>query len=412
MEAGFNRYRIAMKDIVKFIDVSSEFHAALVPNGISDGCELFFGAIDFVKEANTCSFDETLETSVVTHQKSAGHCKCVIWDLDNTLWDGILVEDGIQALHLKPQIKETLDILDRHGILISAASKNEFEIAIAALRHFGIAKYFIFPQISWNPKSDAIRRIANFLSIGMNSILFVDDSPFERAQVLSAYPEVMTLDATQYHTLANRPECRLPITKESESRRAFYQDQEIRNSAAADLSGDPIEFLRISGIRLTIRPMTSANLNRVQELTQRANQLNFSGNIFTRDQLSDLLLNHNFDAYAIDCNDCYGAYGTIGFCAILRSENLMTDLIFSCRVRGKQVEHAFLTHILRSYRKRMRGDFFANYRMTERNACLGAVFAAIGFEAVDSHTNITMMVFRSNRTIPANTIVSIDAELS
>ena len=97
--------------------------------------------------------------------------KCVVWDLDNTLWDGILVEDGPAKLRLKPGITEIVQELDRHGVLHSIASKNNAEEALQALKQFHLADYFLCPQISWQPKSQGIQEIARQLNIGSNSLL-------------------------------------------------------------------------------------------------------------------------------------------------------------------------------------------------------------------------------------------------
>ena len=149
----------------------------LTPNEIGDNCTLYFGAIDLVSDRILENEGKPVAATFANEAKPR-LCKCVAWDLDNTLWNGILVEDGADKLQLKPGVINLLKTLDERGILISAVSKNNPEDALAVLRSFGIVDFFLYPQISWNPKSQGIQRLASSLNIGIDSLLFVDDSQF------------------------------------------------------------------------------------------------------------------------------------------------------------------------------------------------------------------------------------------
>lgn len=110
--------------------------------------------------------------------------KCVVWDLDNTLWTGVLLEDT--RVSLRPEVPGILRALDERGILHSIASRNDRAIAMEKLREFGLGEYFLWPQINWNPKSDSIRAIADNLRLGLDTFAFIDDQPFELAEVAFA----------------------------------------------------------------------------------------------------------------------------------------------------------------------------------------------------------------------------------
>ena len=144
---GFHRVRVPMDEISKVLDVRAPFSIDLIPNDVEDGTALYFGLMEFVQEVHQAA-DKTRKI------------KCVVWDLDNTLWSGILVEDGPDKLDLKPDLVQTLRALDDRGILHSIASKNNPEEAIKVLKRSQIDEYFLCPQISWQPKSAAIRAIA------------------------------------------------------------------------------------------------------------------------------------------------------------------------------------------------------------------------------------------------------------
>ncbi|MGA7415814.1 MAG: HAD-IIIC family phosphatase, partial [Bryobacteraceae bacterium] len=403
MEPGFSRHRVSVAEIERTVDLSSHFDVELTPNEISDGATLYFGVMDFV-------FDRAFAPAPLPSNKASGApvCKCVVWDLDNTLWDGILIEDGPEKIRLKEGIVEILQQLDERGILISAASKNNLDDGLSALKRLGIAEYFLFPQISWAPKSESIQRIAANLNIGIDSLLFVDDSRFEREEVKSACPNVMVLDAAEYRNILARPDCTLPATEESRKRRLFYREQERRIDAQKDFPGEYATFLRNCNLHLTIRSLNEENIQRVHELTQRTNQMNFSGNRYSRDKLQQFLRASDIDAYVLDCEDRFGSYGTIGFCLMNRSEARMTDLMFSCRIQGKRVEHAFLSYLIRKYRYAGVPTLFANYRKTERNAGPGKVFEDLGFRVLGEVSGLTDLVFAGAVSLPDDGIVSID----
>jgi FkbH-like protein len=397
LRPGFQRIRVPIDEITRFLDVGKPFNIDLIPNdveGVEDVTTLYFGLIEFVQEVGQVA-DKTKKI------------KCVVWDLDNTLWDGILVEDGPGKLKLKPEVADVIRALDARGILHSIASKNNPNEAIQVLKRFQIDEYFLCPQISWRPKSESIQTIAQRLNIGMDSLLFVDDSQFELEQVKAVCPEVRILDAAQYRTLPEMKECHGTVTAESKERRKMYQVEAERQDLAEGFGDDYMAFLRHCQIQLSIRPMTQENLNRVHELTQRTNQMNFSGNRYDRDVLRRILETPYLDTYVLSCEDRFGSYGVVGFCIVDNREPRMTDLMFSCRIQSKRVEHAFLAHIVRSYLSKLEKDFSANYRKTPRNAPSGRVFADLGMDEIGASDGVTLLVFRRNKEVPDDGVIKI-----
>jgi len=391
---GFHRIRVPMNEITRVFDVRQPFNIELLPNGVDNVTTLYFGLMEFVQEVEQVA-------------EKAKKIKCVVWDLDNTLWDGILVEDGPRKLTLKPEIADVIRMLDDRGILHSVASKNNHDEAIAVLKQFQIDAYFLCPQISWQPKGEGVREIARRLNIGIDSLLFVDDSPFELEQVKAVCPDVRVLSAEQYQMLPAMKECQVPVTAESRERRKMYQVEAERQELAEGFGNDYMAFLRHCQIQLSIRPLTQENLDRVHELTQRTNQMNFSGNRYDRDVLETILATPYMDTYVLSCEDRFGSYGVIGFSIVDSREPRVTDLMFSCRIQSKRVEHAFLSHILQKYIARSGNDFFANYRKTSRNAPSGKVFADLGMEEVSVSDGVTSLVFRRNREVPDDGVIRI-----
>jgi len=396
---GFRRVRVAMQEITRVLDVRNPFTIELIPNEVDDGTALYFGLMDFVREV------EAERTAEKTKK-----IKCVVWDLDNTLWDGILVEDGRDRVRLKPGIVEIIQTLDARGILHSIASKNNHEEAVSVLKHFGIDEYFLCPQISWQPKSESVREIARQLNIGLDSLLFVDDSPFELEQVKAVCPEVRVRNARQYRDLAEMDECQVRVTAESKERRRMYQIEAERQDAAEGFGNDYLAFLRDCQIQLWIRPMSEENINRVHELTQRTNQMNFSGNRYDRNVLREILKTAHLDTYVLSCEDRFGSYGIVGFGIVDSREPRLTDLMFSCRIQSKRVEHAFLGHLIKEYMKQTGKDFWASCRKTARNAPSAKVFADLGMEETGIADGVTSYVFRTNGQAPDDGVIQIVAE--
>jgi FkbH-like protein len=391
---GFSRIRIPVNDITKLIHLHAPFEIELVPNDVENLTTLYFGVMDFVRE-------------LAEKPSKCTTVKCVVWDLDNTLWSGVLVEDGIGKIELKAGIIDVIRAFDERGILQSVSSKNDYDHAMQALKRFRIDDYFLYPQISWQPKSTGVGAIAKHLNISTDSILFIDDSQFERDQVTAVHPLLRAVDALDYRELLQMDECRGAVTAESKLRRTLYQTEAAREDAIEGFGSDYIAFLRDAKINVSILPMTEDNFERVHELTQRTNQMNFSGNRYNRDVLRSIAANPLLETYVLRCEDRFGSYGIIGFCIIDSREPLMTDLMFSCRVQSKRVEHAFLSHILRKYISRPTDSLFITCRKTSRNAASIKVFTDFDMEEVETVDGVTLMVFRGNKEIPDDGVITV-----
>lgn len=401
---GFTRVRVPFGQIAQFLDFGIAFNIELTPNEDENETVLYFGTMDFVRELSLPAVAKSDQL-----QADKKKVKCIVWDLDNTVWDGILVEDGLEKLKLKREMTNILEALDQRGILHSVASKNNRDEAMAALKRFGIDQYFLCPQISWSLKSRAIQQIAKQLNISIDSLMFVDDSEFELQEVLAVHPEVRTLNATKYLEIPGMEACQVPVTAESRERRRMYQVESQRQDVAESFGQDYLAFLRYCDIRLILYPLMSESLERVHELTQRTNQMNFSGKRYERNVLKQLLSNPHLDTYVLDVEDRFGSYGIVGFSIVDRRVPLMTDLMFSCRVQAKRVEHAFLAYILQKYISKTDKDFYANYRKTSRNAPSGRVFADMGMTEVEVRDGVSLLVFARDKAVPDDAVIRITA---
>ena len=324
-----------------------------------------------------CDF---VQGGFVEKDAPAEKVKCLVWDLDNTLWNGILIEtEDNESLELKAGVLETIKKLDERGIIQSIASKNDFAPAMEQLEKLGMSEYFLYPEIHWNAKSASIKNIAANLNIGVDAMAFIDDSVFEREQVHSALPEVRTYDALEVEKLTELPEFDVIVTDESRHRREMYRAEEKRNALMASENDDTVSFLRKCNLRIKVfAPQTEADITRCFELVNRTNQLNMSGRRYTRNEFDALLSKIGQTSIAFSCRDDFGSYGIVGFMQYRKDncELCFTEFAMSCRVAGKYVESALFTHVLNDTCCE-KGTLTVH--KTKKNVLLRKTFESIGF---------------------------------
>jgi FkbH-like protein len=190
----------------------------------------------------------------------------------------------------------------------------------------------------------------------------------------------------------------------------MYRQQEQRAATENASACDYISFLRGSRITLTLTRLDESNLQRVYELAQRTNQMNFSGSRYSREELWRIMRDPFRETYVLRCADRFGTYGIVGFALVDLQEPRLLDLMFSCRVQGKRVEHSFLAWLLTRHSRSEGRDLFANLRKTSRNAPSSAVFAEMGFGEVGTNDGVTSLRYHKDRTISDERIVEIVVE--
>lgn len=391
---GFNRVETSMSEICKSVDMSKPFSIDITHDQKKNELMLYFGFIDFVKYSHT-------------HSINNHKIKCVVWDLDNTLWKGILTEDGPEKIEIETNIKEIITELDNRGILQSISSKNNYNETIDFLKRHKIDEYFLYPQISWEPKSESIKRLAKNLNIGIDTILFIDDQAFEREEVLKNCEGVSVFDPINLDKLLSLPECNVPKTAESVKRRLLYKQDVLRLQAMEQFDGKYFEFLRSCDITLKIGPLLPDNIERVYELAQRTNQMNFSGNRYSKPELEVLVNSNLTDTFVLECSDKFGDYGIIGFAAVEKEKNILIDLMFSCRVQSKRVEHAFLSYLLTKYIPQSINGFWIKYHKTDKNAKSATVFNDFSFTKISDIDDNVLLNFPKTKIIPQDNIIKI-----
>jgi FkbH-like protein len=379
-DRGYNRRFIPIAEIAAQVDLNSDFLIQLSMSGDNEDYEYVFGLIDFVwlkGEAATLASSEG-PTKIKPKQPKI---KCVVWDLDNTVWRGTLAEDGAEALVVAPEIRAAIEELDRRGILQSVASKNDPEPALQVLTKFGLSDFFLFPQINWGAKSVSLRRIADSLDISLDTFAFVDDQAFERGEVGEALPEVMTATEAEASNLLTQPRFAMPATAESGGRRQMYRTEERRQSTYRDSGVDYLSFLRNSGIELQIANLSELSAERAYELSQRTNQLNVSGARYSRTDIAALLAPDSPEqGVTFSCHDKFGDYGIVGLCVFDKGSGRVRAFMMSCRVQRRMVENAFFAWLVAQLRARGTGPALEiDFKRTARNEASLRMLGDLGF---------------------------------
>ncbi len=422
LDQPFTRLKIPFEQIVSVCGQASSYRVELAPNiddPSEEGLGVVFGEIGFVADESWKRPQQAVagEKAAVAGEQvamageqgapRAPAVKAVIWDLDGTLWDGVLVEDQLERLRLRQAVAAQIVELDRRGIVNSVCSKNDPALAAHALEHFGLSEYMVFPAVSWNPKSEGVAQIVAQLNIAPDTIVFVDDQPFERAEVEASHPEIRVIDGSVPPDLVSLPEFSPRVSGDSSERRRRYQQAAQRQQVQEQSGGDYRAFLIDSGItmRLIERPVEHAD--RVYELLQRTNQMNFSGRRLTSDQLESALADLHQDSFLVEVTDRFGDYGFVGFALVDTARQIVTDLAFSCRVQSKTVEHALLSHLLARYGAQGWDDLSVVYRATDRNGPVGKVFGDLGFAAEGSAPELMV---RATTPVPEVDTVTVESE--
>jgi FkbH-like protein len=306
--------------------------------------------------------------------------KCVVWDLDRTVWDGVLLEGD--SCPLRPGVAQTLHALDRRGILQSAASASEPEPALAHLRALGVADYFLCPRIGWDDKTDSLRAIAEELGLALDALAFVDDEPFEREQVRRLLPQVRVYAAGEAAALPSRPELTPGlVTPESARRREMYV--QVRAYAAAEQGSSlpRLEFLRQCGAVLVPRPAVSSDLGRILELMQRTHQLNATGVVYGPDEVRGFMTGSDVQVFVASLTDRFLDYGRIALAIVRREPRQWTILasLLSCRVLKRGVGNAFLGWIEARAHRAGAAELRAHFIRRERNRPMYLQYTMAGF---------------------------------
>lgn len=322
--------------------------------------------------------------------------KCLVLDLDNTLWGGVLGEDGIDGVQLDGDYpgkafhlwNEGLRELESEGVLLAICSKNnEADVeALFAAREMPLKlEDFVSKRINWQDKATNIRAIAEELNIGLDSMVFVDDNPTERELIrqqlpMVAVPEFPTQPyglAELYAQLVREYFCVYALTDEDRKKTEQYRQNASRKQLEAQLT-DMMDFLRSLEMKLKIERVgaESVSIPRVAQMTQKTNQFNLTTRRYTEDDIRSMIA-RGAEVWTLAVSDRFGDNGVTGL-MILKPDNgwIIDTLLMSCRVLGKGIEEAFFKTVIGRYE----GALAAQYIPTAKNGHVAEFYERMGMK--------------------------------
>jgi FkbH-like protein len=355
--------------------------------------------------------------------------KVLVTDLDGTLWNGVLSEDGPDGVsaeaygtsHVHRFWQRILKLLRDQGILLAVCSKNDLGIV---RDHFDPRRAagqvmlldwseFAAVSVSWQPKSIQLRRLADELGLGLEAFVLVDDNPVELAEVADALPEIMTLlfptDALGLHAFCQRLQVAFAtregaVTHEDQARTHLY---EMRDRAEAERksAGSTGDFLAALDMRMRIEEADQRTLARAQQLFNRTNQFNLTGRRYNDQAWSRLLADPRVRVYVARLTDRYGDHGiSAAFCLRAQAGRMaVEELAVSCRVFNRTVETALLDWM----HAHSAAELVALWQPTGRNDRVRDTFMANGFHPEQAEGHGTRFVLTDRAAVAPECFVKV-----
>lgn len=324
----------------------------------------------------------------ITNQKKI---KCIVVDLDNTMWNGVFRENTHQFNVIHKLRREILVKMHANGIILCVCSKNDENDLEELKKLLKLDKIIYKYYVNWDQKSKNILKISNELNIGLNSIAFFDDNPFERDEVKTNLNQVNVYKETDIEKILYLPEFNdYNISVEGKKRTITYENNKNRDT---DESNNIIKFNKYEDYLMTlnfeicfkiINKGDTTHNERIIELIQRTNQQNITLNRFSLQQINNMINNDDYKFNLVQLKDKFGDYGTIGI--IIMNENKILELAISCRALGKKVEESIFTYINNYCINNKYSNIDIDCIKTEKNASFFQQFINFGFKNISGKT--------------------------
>ena len=354
--------------------------------------------------------------------------KAFVLDLDNTLWGGIVGDDGVENLSIGPEVpsgqvySEFQNYIKEHkdlGVILNINSKNEYENAIAGLNHpAGTLKPddFIIIKANWNPKNINIKDISEELNLGADSFVFVDDNPAERKIVYNyvdgiAAPEIdapenyiRIIDHNAYFEVTN-------LSSEDLKKNELYKDNAKRSQMVATFDNyeDYLLSLKMKAEITTFKPIF---LERISQLSNKSNQFNLTTKRYSLADIDKIYKDNNYIKIYGKLEDIFGDNGLISVIIgnIKNNDELHIDLwIMSCRVLKRNMEFAMMDTLVKKAQERKIKTLYGYYYPTFKNKMVSNFYELQGFQEIscDEQGNKIYKLDISNGYINKNNVIEV-----
>ena len=334
--------------------------------------------------------------------------KAIIFDCDDTLWKGVLGEEGFDGIEMSSstrdgaifsEIQSIALAINKQGILIGLCSKNnpaDVDEVIKSHPDMQLRdEHITIKKVNWSDKVTNLREIAGGLNIGLDSLVFVDDSSFEVNFIKEQIPEITVLQVPD--RLHDYPKMlrensglfyNLSYTKEDDQKIEMYKQQVQREIVKKEFS-DVEGYLSSMGLKLTIFEDNKSIVPRMSQMSQKTNQFNLTTRRYTEGDIKSFIANNDAKAFAFSVSDKFGDSGVTGLCIInIDGNNKIADidtLLMSCRVIGRNIEYAFMDYLIEHIKDREINMVRAKYIQTQKNEQVKDFFDRCSF-SLDAST--------------------------
>jgi len=328
--------------------------------------------------------------------------KCIVLDLDNTLWGGIVGEDGFNNIKLddKPpgntylEFQKYLLALHKRGIILAINSKNNQEDALKVIRQHPYMilreQHFACIKINWQNKVNNMIEIAQEINIGLDSLVFIDDDSLNRELVKENLPEVLVVNlpndsALYVKTLKDLNDFNtLQLTEEDFKKGEMYNQQRQRNELKSKITNMD-GFLKSLDMQVEIAKATNFTIPRISQLTKKTNQFNLTTKRYTEEEIRNFNEDPNYGVYSINVRDKFGDNGLTGVIILNKNEGelIIDTFLLSCRIIGRNVEKIMLYFIQEYARKNNFLRIIGEYIPTKKNSVCSNLYMENGFNVID-----------------------------
>jgi len=330
--------------------------------------------------------------------------KCIVLDLDNTLWGGIIGEDGFDGIELghSPNGKAFVDFqkellsLWNQGIILAINSKNNFDDAMNVIKeHPNMIlreKNFASIKINWNDKAENLKEIANEINIGLNSIVFFDDDKLNQERIKHEFPEVLTVELSSdpsYFSAILKDLNDFNVLQRTEDdvkRGEMYAQQRERKEFQKSISNLD-DFLEQLDIQVKMKKTSEFLIPRISQLTLKTNQFNLTTKRYQEEEIRNFANNDKFIVGCAQVLDKFGDNGITGVYIINKEDKVwnIDTFLLSCRIMGRGVENGILSQILIDAKNNGIEEIRANFIPTKKNKPAENFLSDFGFEKNDDY---------------------------
>ncbi len=340
--------------------------------------------------------------------------KAIIFDCDNTIWKGVVGEDGVNGIALSDKDKNGIYFKEIHllakyfakqGIIVGLCSKNnsrDVDEVFLLRKDFKLKESdILIKKVNWSDKATNLKEMAQELNIGIDSFFFIDDSAFEINLINDKLPEVNTITVPEklyeYPKLLNDNKnlfYSINVSEEDKNRLKMYKENQERVTEMGAFS-DIEDYLGSLEIQIKIENKSLVSLERLVQLTQKTNQFNLTTKRYALGEMQSIYDSNNWFVYSLEVSDKFGNSGVTGLCLVERNNDSarIDTFLMSCRILGRNIEKVFIYEVLKNINQYGINKIYSNYVKTTKNSQVENFFESNGFLLINFDENLKSYLF-------------------